>query len=93
MTVLNLIAFPAFLLENTHLISLRMAEHFSFHSHPFERGGSDLNVSVILGKEHVIKGDLIAFLGIDLVNDDPLVLLYLILMASYIYDRVHGSIY
>lgn len=88
--VLDLITLPPFLFENGDLITTGMAKDFSFNGHSIHGRASHLDLAVvIIGQEDLIEGHFFTFLGIELVHDDPLILLDLVLVACDLYDSVH----
>ncbi len=89
MAVFDLVSFTALLLEHRYFITFRLAKNLSLDRHPFEGRRSYLHFSVIIGKEHLIEGDLITFFSIEPIDDDPLVLADLVLMPGYLYNGVH----
>lgn len=89
MTMLYFITFPTLLLEDDLLVPTWMPEHLSGNGNSFQRWGADLHISVIIGKEHLVEGDLFAFFDIELIDDDPLILLNFVLVTSYLYNGVH----
>lgn len=92
MPVLDLIPFATFFLEDGDLIAARMSKYFPFNGDPIQGGGADLDFPIIiLGQKDLIESDLFSFFSVELVDDDPLVLLDLVLMSSYLYDGIHGQ--
>ena len=90
-TVELLMAFPALLLEDEHLVCFYVAFHHRGHRSAAHRRGANLYVTTFLRQKHLVELDLGALFGCEAIHEHKLVFLYLVLVPCDLYDCNHFS--
>jgi hypothetical protein len=84
------VALPLF--ENHHLGALALLGNFSNDTGASHGWRADFDLAVLAKKQNLFKRDVIASLGIELLNDDLVTFGNFILFATCLYDREHGLV-
>ena len=79
------------LFEDEHLVTFQVAFNRGIHGCAGDCGGANGHFGSVIDEENAVKADFGAFIVLETVHIEPLILLNLVLVPCNFYDGVHDE--